>query len=134
LTETYEVNDSLVAYGAMHDRALLAPGTSGFSGYYIGVNNDCAIRIVPGVPQYYGFGWKSYGANSQRNPVLIRVEKNEPAAFMATAMTDPRAGNQTTPIQYLMTYLEFGVGVGPDRTNGTARYTNSATWADGTPT
>ena len=34
------------------------------------------------------------------------------------AMTDPRAGNATTPIQYLMLYGEFGVGVG-DRTNGT---------------
>jgi hypothetical protein len=30
-----------------------------------------------------------------------------------------------------MLYLEFGVGVG-DRTNGTTRYVNNATWADGT--
>jgi hypothetical protein len=49
-------------------------------------------------------------------------------------MTDPRAGNGTTPLQYMMMYTEFGVGVGMDRTNGTARYFNSATWADGTPT
>jgi hypothetical protein len=134
LTATFEVDESLVAYGAMKDRALLSPGSSGFSGWYIGVNNDCAIRIVPGMPQYYGFGWKNYGPNSQRNPLRIRVEKNEPLSFLATAMTDPRAGNQTTPIQYLMTFLEFGVGIGGDRTNGTARYTNNATWADGTPT
>jgi hypothetical protein len=48
-------------------------------------------------------------------------------------MTDPRAGNATTPLQYLMFFTEFGVGV-RDRTNGTARYVNNATWADGAPT
>jgi len=133
LTETYEVNESLVAYGAMHDRALVPGQTSGFSGYYVGVNNDCAIRIVPGVPQYYGFGWKSYGMNSQRNPLRVRLFKGN-SAFNVMAMTDPRAGNATTPVQYLMLYTQFGVGVGMDRTNGTARYTNNATWADGTPT
>jgi hypothetical protein len=133
LTESYEVNESLVAYGAMHDRALVSGASSGFSGYYVAVNNDCAIRIVPGVPQYYGFGWKSYGANSQRNPLKVRLFKGN-SAFNVTAMTDPRAGNATTPIQYLMLYTKFGIGVGMDRTNGTARYVNNNTWADGTPT
>jgi hypothetical protein len=28
---------------------------------------------VPGFPQYYAFGWKTYGANSQRNPLRIRT-------------------------------------------------------------
>jgi hypothetical protein len=32
-----------------------------------------------------------------------------------------------------MMYLEMGVGVG-DRTNGTPRYNNNATWADGVAT
>ena len=48
-------------------------------------------------------------------------------------MTDPRAGNATTPIQYLMLFMEFGVGVA-DRTNGTPRYVYDTTWVDGTPT
>jgi hypothetical protein len=134
LTQTFEVNESNVAYGAMKDRSLLSPVGGGFNGYYIGTNNDVSIRILPGIPQYYGFGWKAYGPNSQRNPLKVRVNKGEPESFRAVAMTDPRAGNQTTPIQYLMLYTEFGVGVGMDRTNGTARYTNNATWADGTPT
>ena len=133
MTDTFEVDGALVSYGAMQDRALLNPATSGFSGYHIGVNNDCAIRIVPGMPQYYGFGWKTYGPNSQRNPLKIRLFKGQ-TAFNVTGMTDPRAGNATTPIQYLMLYTQFGVGTGMDRTNGTARYTNNATWADGTPT
>ena len=48
-------------------------------------------------------------------------------------MTDPRVGNGINPLQNLMLYTEFGVGVA-DRTNGTPRYTNNTTWADGTPT
>ena len=49
------------------------------------------------------------------------------------AIPDPLGGNANYPLQNLMLFTEFGVGVG-DRTNGTPRYTNSATWADGTPT
>lgn len=100
--------------------------------YYIGILEDCHVRVVPGVPQYYGFGWKSYGPNSPRNPLRIRFEKGiQQPQFIA--MTDPRAGNATTPLQYLQLYGEFGVGVA-DRTNGTPRYVNNTTWADGTAT
>ena len=49
-------------------------------------------------------------------------------------MTDPTSSNATLPLQYAMIFTEFGVGVGGDRTNGTARYVNNAAWADGTPT
>ncbi len=132
LTDFVETASSLVAYGAMQDKALLSPMSQGFAGYYIGTIHDFAVRIVPGMPQYYGFGWKSYGANSQRNPLKVRLF-NGRSVPMVEAMTDPRAGNATTPLQYLMLYFEFGVGVA-DRTNGTARYVNNATWADGTPT
>ena len=128
-----ETASSLVAYGAMQDRALLNPMQDSNGGYYIGTVSDFAIRVVRGVPQYYGFGWKSYGANSQRNPLRIRLAKGENRP-MVTAFPDPRAGaGAAYPLQYLMLFTEFGVGVG-DRTNGTARYTNSATWTDGTPT
>lgn len=132
LTETVEVGSSLVAYGAMQDLARADQGLLSMGVYPIGTNNDFLIYVVHGVPQYYGFGWKPYGPNSQRNPLRVRLQKGE-SAFRAFAMTDPRAGNATTPIQYLMFFTEFGVGV-MDRTNGTARYVNNATWADGTPT
>ena len=123
---------SLVAYGDNQDLANLSPDALGFGGYYIGTISDFAVRILPGVPQYYGFGWKSYGPNSQRNPLRVRLFEGQ-SLPRVEAMTDPRAGNATTPIQYLMLYFQFGVGVA-DRTNGTARYVNNATWADGTPT
>jgi len=132
LTDFYPVANSNVAYGANISLATLAGEADMDGGYYIGTHTDFNIRVVRGIPQYYGFAFKSYGNLSQRNPLRIRVQKGEtrPVAF---AMTDPRAGNATTPIQYLMMFLEFGVGVA-DRTNGTPRYVNSATWTDGVAT
>ncbi len=103
----------------------------GNGNYYIGVINDFRVRIVRGMPQYYGFAWKSYGTRSLRNPIRIRLEPNE-RSFRAYAELDPRAGG-SWPLAYLVVYATFGVGVG-DRTNGTPRYNNGTTWTDGTPT
>ena len=123
---------NLITYGAMQDVARLSNMDTGNGSYYIGTMNDFAIRVVSGIPQYYGFGWKSYGANSQRNPLRVRLGKGlSRPAFVA--MPDPSRGTGAFPLQYLMLFTEFGVGVG-DRTNGTARYVNNAVWADGTPT
>lgn len=132
LSNFYPVADSLVAFGGNTSLSTLDPMADNIGGYYIGSHTDFAIRVVRGMPQYYGFAWKSYGTLSQRNPLRIRLQKNvaRPQVF---AMTDPRAGNATTPIQYLMLFTEFGVGVA-DRTNGTPRYVNNATWSDGTAT
>jgi hypothetical protein len=120
------VTDPLIVYGATQDRAGVAMQD------YIGVINHFRVREVRGVPQYYGAGYKSYGRLSQRNPLRLRLHKGS-IALQVTAMTDPNAGNATYPIQYLMLFMEFGVGVA-DRTAATPRYVNSATWSDGTPT
>lgn len=132
ITGFVKTDNAWVEYGALQDRVRFSDMSVSPGFYPIGAIEDFRVWIVRGMPQYYGFGWKSYGQNSQRNPVRIRLHKGmtRPAV---TAMTDPRAGNATTPIQYLMMFFEFGVGVA-DRTAGTARYVNSATWADGTPT
>jgi len=132
LTDFYPVANSNVAYGANVSLATLGSDADMIGGYYIGTQTDFNIRVVRGIPQYYGFGWKSYGQLSQMNPIRIRLPKGEgrPNAF---AMTNPLAGTGQYPIQDLMMFLEFGVGVG-DRTNGTARYVNNATWSDGTVT
>lgn len=121
-----------IKYGLTQDLATVDPADVGYGAYFVGMINDIRVRIVRGVPQYYGFGYKSYGRNTQRNPVHIRVTKGT-NAWQCYAMTDPHGGNGQIPIQNLMLFMEFGVGVG-DRTNGTARYVNSATWADGTAT
>jgi hypothetical protein len=80
------------------------------------------------MPQYYGFGWKSYGSNSPRNPLRVRVPEGESGPMLKLYRDSQNPGIYA--IQNLMLQTRFGVGVG-DRTNGTARYVNSATWADG---
>lgn len=121
---TYGANANLASFQAQY-------GANGV--YSIGTIHDCRVWIVPGVPQYYGFGWKSYGSNSQRNPLRVRLQKGA-SRPQVMAMPDPRSGGGGAyPLQYMMLFTEFGVGVG-DRTNGTPRYVNNATWADGTPT
>jgi len=121
-----------VRYGLTQDLATLNPTDVGYGSYYIGMISDTAVRIVRGVPQYYGFGYKSYGRNSQRNPLAVRLFKGA-SSWQVIAMPDPRGPSGQNPIQNLMLFTEFGVGT-KDRTNGTARYVYSATWADGTAT
>jgi len=120
-----------VNYGATTSTAQLDPNADGNGNYYIGVLNDIRVRVVRGMPQYYSFAWRSYGPRSMRNPVRIRLETGE-TAFRAYAEVDPRTGG-AYPLAYMMVRVDFGVGVG-DRTNGTPRYCNNATWSDGTPT
>lgn len=124
--------DPMVRYGTLQDVAVrpLVYGTNGVK--YIGTLEGFDIWIVRGMPQYYGFGYKSYGPNSQRNPLMIRVPEGA-RSLVFQGFPDPLGGNPNYPLQNLMLYTEFGVGVS-DRTNGTARYVNSATWADGVPT
>jgi hypothetical protein len=128
--------EMLVNYGSTQDTARVDQYAVGFDGsYVIGAIEDFSVRVVRGIPQYYGFGWKSYGRNSQRNPVYIRVSDNAPmnGSLQVVAMPDPRGGGYQNPLQHLMMFTEFGVGVG-DRTNGTPRYVNNASWSDGTVT
>jgi len=120
-----------VNYASTVSVATVDGMADGNGNYMMGVIEDIRIRIMRGVPQYYGFAWKSYGARSQRNPLRVRLEDGE-NAFRAYAELDPRQGG-SWPLAYLVTRFNFGVGVG-DRTNGTPRYNNNATWADGTPT
>lgn len=132
LTDFTPVAENLVIYGLTQDRANL-PGIADSNGsYYIGTINDFAVRVVRGMPQYYGFGWKSYGANSQRNPLAIRLPKGS-SQLQFVVMPNPKLGMGNDPLQNLMLYVNFGVGV-RDRTNGTSRYVNNAAWSDGTAT
>jgi len=135
LTGFVTTSSQLVNYG--EDTALASFGQGNQIdmnvSYYIGALSDFRVRVVPGMPQYYGFGFKSYGARSQRNPLRVRLQKGMTLPSVM-AMPDPRSGaGAVYPLQFMMLFTEFGVGV-MDRTNGTTRYVNNATWADGTPT
>ncbi len=133
LSDFTPVEESLVAFGDNVSLAKLGFEADSMGSYSIGTIHDFAVRVVRGVPQYYGFAYKSYGNLSQRNPLRLRLPKGQ-LSPVVRPMSDPRAaGGGNYPLQNIMMFLEFGVGVW-DRTNGTARYVNNATWADGTPT
>jgi len=126
------VGQQLVNYGSLQDTAAPVRELVTDDGIrYIGTVEDFAVRVVPGIPQYYGFAWKGYGARAPKNPLRVRLEKGQ-SSPQVIAMTDPNAGSGISPLQHLMVYSEFGVGIGEDRTNGVVNYTNNATWADGT--
>ena len=134
LTGFTQVDNLLMNYGQDTDRTTLpvaATGSSSAGGYFIGTIHDSAVRVVYGIPQYYGFGFKSYGSNNPKNPFRIRVAKGAPLGANFRAFPDPRSGGANLPLQNLMMFGEWGVGVGADRTNGTGRYNNSETWANG---
>lgn len=105
----------------------LTPGA-----YPVGTYADIMVYAAPGIPTDYGFIWKSYGPNSQRNPLRVRLDKGLTLPRVI-AQTDPKAGTGVYPIQNLMLFTEFGVGVG-DRTNGAAYFVNGGAWANATIT
>lgn len=130
LTGFVTAAQTLVNYG--NDTSLATFGYDEVLGSYnIGTIHDFRVRVVPGIPQYYGFGYKSYGANNSKNPLIVRLEDgfSRPAIQV---MPHPN-GNGRYPLQSAMLYTEWGVGV-KDRTAGTPRYVNNAAWSDGTPT
>ena len=99
--------------------------------YYIGILEEFKIMVVPGIPLYYGFAYKSYGQNSSRNPLKVRLQKGVTRP-QAIAMPNPNSAGRY-PLQDIMLFTEFGIGVN-DRTAGSAQYNNSGTWADGVAT
>ncbi len=129
LTGFVKTAEQLVRLG--DDTAVATFSTTYNDGRYaIGTISDFVVWVVPGIPQYYGVGYKSYGANSQRNPLRIRLPKgyNRP---VVRVFSDPRSGaGAAYPLQYAMLFTEYGIGVA-DRTAATPRYVNSTTWADG---
>ena len=125
LSDFTPVGTALIRLGTTQDVALVG------SEYFGVMGANIQLREVRGMPANYGFGYKSYGRLSSRNPLRIRVPKGK-SAIQVVARTNPNQVSNS-PLQNLMLELEFGVGVG-DRTAGTPRYMTSDTWADGTAT
>ena len=125
LTDFTPVGTALIRLGTTQDVALVG------SEYFGVMGANIQLREVRGMPANYGFGYKSYGRLSSRNPLRIRVPKGK-SAIQVVARTNPNQVSNS-PLQNLMLELEFGVGVG-DRTAGTPRYMTSETWTAGTAT
>lgn len=131
LTGFTKAASQLVRPGSTQDIAV-AGSVASMWAVYLGSIEEFEVYEVRGIPQYYGFGYKSYGPRSQRNPIRVRLQKGA-NTMQVTAMPDPAAGSGLDPLHNLMLFTEFGAGIA-DRTAGTARYVNNATWADGAAT
>jgi len=128
ITEFLGVNEALVNAGVLAAQVNFS-GASVSGKRPIGAIADFRVWVVPGMPNDYAFGFKSYGANSARNPLRVRVPDGQRAPRLVAIRDSNNPG--IAPVQNLMTQLAFGVGVG-DRTNGTPRYVGGGAWADGT--
>ena len=122
------VNEALVNAGVLAAQVNFA-GATVDGKRPIGAIADFRVWVVPGMPDNYGFGFKSYGMNNARNPLRVRVATGERAPRLRLIRDSNNPG--IAPVQNLMTQIGFGVGVG-DRTNGTPRYVGGAAWTDGT--
>ena len=109
LTGFVPAASNLVTYGSTQDLANFGPSYLSNGAYSIGTIYDFRLWVMPGVPQYYGFGWKTYGPNSQRNPLRVRVQKGQSRPIIQ-AFPDPRSGaGAVYPLQEMMFFTEYGV-------------------------
>lgn len=80
------------------------------------------------IPTHYVGMTKSYGNLDPRNALAVRVHPDEGFGFQVVTKTSE---NLDWPVEQVDVSLEFGVGVGMDRTNGGAAFlVNDDTWAN----
>jgi hypothetical protein len=103
---------------------------SGLIGYYQSRYGQVNLRASARIPSGYGGGGKSYGANDPRNPLAVRVHPD--VGFGARLVLETTDDSQY-PIKRVTAEMEYGIGVGMDRTNGAVFYRHSSgSWANPT--
>lgn len=121
LTEFRSRPQPEIRYGVTQDIANVGE-------YYIGVVNTpsgvARVKVMNRVPQYYMGCFKAYGARSPRAPLVVRY--TDDMGLVASLLRGK--SYRQWPIENLLTFAEFGVGV-QDRTNGACCLMNSASWA-----
>lgn len=88
-------------------------------GYYQSDVGLVELIATNRLPEKYGGMGKSYGSNDPRNPLAIRVH---PQGGFGFSIVPKSSDNVDFPIEKVDVDLEFGVGVGQDRTNGAASF------------
>jgi hypothetical protein len=90
LAEFLSVNEALINAGILSAQVTFN-GAAINGKRPIGAIEGFRVWVVPGMPQYYGFGFKSYGMNSPMNPLRVRVPANQsaPACGLSATATTP---------------------------------------------
>jgi hypothetical protein len=81
-------------------------------------------RLSSNTDHYWGV-FKSYGAGDPRNPLRIRIDPD-----MGFGCNIVPGNWANSPIELLVMHMEFGVGIGEDRTNGVIVYTADSSYTD----
>lgn len=107
--------------GATSGNQYFATGSRGYMdiGYFHSNNGLIQIKATARLATGYGGVCKSYGRNDARNPLAVRVH---PAQGFGMMVVPETVMDDEIPIKQLDVDFEFGVGVGSDRTNGSAFY------------
>jgi hypothetical protein len=136
LTNFVEVVDPVVQIidraGATSGNQFYTPGQRAFGllGYYQGEYGLVEVRFTNRVPTAYAGMCKSFGSLAASNPLAVRVHPDTGFGAYVVPETTP---DDDYPVKQLDVEMEFGVGVGMDRTNGAAAYLSAAgTWSNPT--
>jgi len=136
LTDFVEVVDPVINMidraGATSGNQFFAVGQRPFGllGYYQGQYGLVEVRFSNRIPQYYAGLTKSYGQLDTRNGLAVRVHPD--VGFGAYILPETTLDDDY-PIKKLDVVIEFGVGVGMDRTNGVAAFLDaSGSWTNPT--
>lgn len=113
---------------------FFAQGNRAFQqiGFYHSLYGLIEVRATARVPTTYSAMVKSYGQMAASNPLAVRVHPDVGFGFYVLPETTP---DDDTPIKQLDCEIEFGIGVGMDRTNGAAALlVSGGAWANPTIT
>ncbi len=91
----------------------------GLLGYYQSRYGLVEVRYTARIPTKYAGMCKSYGQLDTRNPLAVRVHPKTGFGAYVVPETTP---DDDYPVKQLDVEMEYGIGVGLDRTSGAAAY------------
>ncbi len=134
LTKFVEIVDNVIS---VIDRGGTSSGPQYFTngqrdlgriGYFQSDSGLIELVASARIPTGYTGMTKSYGQLDSRNALAVRVH---PARGFGLAVVPETTNDIEFPVKQLDVDLEFGVGVGMDRTNGFCGYlVSGGTWTD----
>ncbi len=129
LTDWVEIVEPVISTidrgGITSGPMFFAAGTREFGtiGFYHSLWGLVEVRASNRIPTTYSGMVKTYGQLAAANALAIRVHPDVGFGFYVVPETVP---DDDTPIKQLDVLVEFGVGVGMDRTNGAASFLDSS--------
>lgn len=105
---------------------------TGLAGFFQSKYGTVNIRASARIPTGYVGMTKSYGNLSARNALAVRLQ---PEVGFGAYVIPETSDDRQWPIKRVVIAMEFGVGVGEDRTNGACGYlSTSGSWSNPTIT